>query len=536
MTDLDRASVSSPMAANPHPTTPAGTEAPPATAVSRARSPFFKLGVLVALLVAVYVVARYTPAGAYLTREGIFEVIGWLRGHAWAPVIFVGIYASATALAVPGTLLTLGGGAIFGFWWGTLLNLIAANLGANAAFVIARVLGQDGVRHLAGRDSNALAKLDDVVKRHGFQGLLTLRLIPLVPFNALNFGAGLMALRWRTYALATLIGIVPGTAVYTFFADALLQGSQEASSQAFVRVLVAGLLLLLLSFLPALLKRLGVRLPGMGVAVAFAAMAAAVSGARANLASQELADHAAFTEVLAAVVVGSRVDYARLAADRSGLDAYVEDLADTDPAAIQAASPDERLAFWINAYNACMLKRVIDNYPIKRAGGFLRIKNAAAGRPENSVWQIGDVFSGDHCEIAGERRSQDEIEHEIIRPMGDPRIHFAINCAAISCPPLISEAYRGSSLGEQLDARVQAFVDDPFQLEVVTENGTAVVRVNTVLDWFNEDFGGVDGIRPFLAPYASGSHREAMEDPDGKLEFIDYDWTLNDVVVATGSE
>ena len=227
------------------------------------RGPLFKLGALVLLVVAGYLVATRTPLSGYLTREGIFEVVEWLRGHPWAPAIFVAIYASATALAVPGTILTLGGGAIFGFWWGTLLNMIAANIGANAAFAIARALGRDGVRHLVGSDSTALDKLDNVVKRHGFQGLLTLRLIPLVPFNALNFGSGLMPLRWRTYSLATLIGIIPGTAVYTFFADSLLQGSQEASREALVRVAIAGALLVLLSFLPALLKRLNIRLPGM---------------------------------------------------------------------------------------------------------------------------------------------------------------------------------------------------------------------------------------------------------------------------------
>ena len=130
-----------------------------------------------------------------------------------------------------------------------------------------------------GNDSGALNRLGDVVERHGLRGLLTLRLIPLVPFNALNFGSGLMPLRWRTYALATLVGIVPGTAVYTFFADALLQGSQQASRDALVRVAVAGLLLILLSFMPALLKRLRVRLPGMGAIVLLAALASGLAGA-----------------------------------------------------------------------------------------------------------------------------------------------------------------------------------------------------------------------------------------------------------------
>ena len=206
-----------------------------------------KLAVLVAILVGGLLIAPRTPLGPYLTPEGVFRVIDWLRDHPLAPVIFVALYAAATALAIPGTILTLAGGALFGFYWGTLFNLLAANIGANAAFLVARTLGRDGVRKLMGDDSRALSRLDGIVKRHGFQGLLTLRLIPLVPFNALNFGSGLMSLSWRTYAAATVIGIVPGTAVYTFFANALLEGSREASVEAWSRVAVAGVLLVILS-------------------------------------------------------------------------------------------------------------------------------------------------------------------------------------------------------------------------------------------------------------------------------------------------
>lgn len=488
-----------------------------------------KLGILVVIVVGGLLIAPRTPLGPYLNREGIFQFIDWLRGHPLAPVIFVALYATATALAIPGTILTLAGGALFGFYWGTLFNLLAANIGANAAFAIARHLGRDGVRKLMGDDSRALAKLDSVVSRHGFQGLLTLRLIPLVPFNALNFGSGLMPLTWRSYAAATAIGIVPGCAVYTFFADALLQGSREATREAWILVAIAGGLLVLLSFLPALLKRLGVRLPGMGAVIALFAL---IAGAPGSLAQQTgnggLPDHTAFTAVLASVVSESRVDYARLADDRAGLDSYLAALSDTDPAAVEAVSRQDQLAFWINSYNACMLKRVIDHYPIRPADGLLGLRNRAAGRPANSVWQIEDVFTGSHCPVAGSERSQDEIEHEIIRPMGEPRIHFAINCAAISCPPLIAEAFEGGTLDDQLNARVRAFVDDPGQLELDATAIRPTVRVNQVLDWFKEDFGGHEGVRSFLADRVTGATRDALLDPGVRLAFIDYDWTLND--------
>ena len=490
-----------------------------------------KLAILALLVIGGYVAAARTPLGAYLTREGIGEAIELLRGNPWAPLIFVATYATATALAVPGTILTLAGGALFGFYWGTLFNFVAANIGANAAFLLARTLGGEGVRRLMGDDSAALQKLDRVVGKHGFRGVLTLRLIPLVPFNALNFGSGLVPLSWRAYAVATLVGILPGTAVYTFFADSLLQGSLEASREALYGVLFAGGLLLLLSFLPAILKRLGVRLPGMStvlVPLVGLSLIARPAAALQEATSPQLPDHSALTRVLAAVVEGPLVDYSRLAADPAGLDRYIAALAATDPSALDAANGDDQLAFWINAYNACMLKRVIEHYPIRKAGGLLRLKNAAAGRPENSVWQIDDVFTGAHCPVAGADRSQDEIEHEIIRPMGDPRIHLAINCAALSCPPLIPRAYQGVALDRQLDERVMAFVRDPAHFEVSLTDGIATVRANRVLDWFNEDFGGHEGILAFLAEYLDGATKDAVADPEARLVFFDYDWTLND--------
>jgi uncharacterized membrane protein YdjX (TVP38/TMEM64 family) len=153
---------------------------------------------------------------------------------------------------------------VFGLWWGTLFNWIGATLGANLAYGMARFLGRDGIDQLLGEKAGswpAVERLNRAVRAHGFRGLLTLRLIPVVPFNALNFGGGLVGMRWPSYALATGIGILPGTFVYTMFADALLEGSTQASRQAFFRLAMAGLLLVFLSFLPAILRRLGIGLP-----------------------------------------------------------------------------------------------------------------------------------------------------------------------------------------------------------------------------------------------------------------------------------
>jgi uncharacterized membrane protein YdjX (TVP38/TMEM64 family) len=485
-----------------------------------------KLALLVALVAAGLLAARLTSLGDYLSREGVGATIGALRDAPAAPLVFVGVYAAATAIAIPGTILTLAGGALFGVLQGTIYNSIAANLGANAAFLIARFLGRDAVEGVTG---DRLARLDRATRDHGFRGLLTLRLVPLVPFNALNFGSGLTAISWSSYALATVIGILPGTIVYTMFADALLAGSREASREAFVRVAVSGVLLVLLSFLPTLLKKMNVKLPG----AALLALAVLVpGGAVGREAPRQGAppDPRDFTTVLEGVVEGDRVDYERLQRQREGLDAYLERLAAVDPAVLATAPAEARLAFWINAYNACMMRLVSDHYPIEKASGLLdRLKNTVAGRPVNSVWQIDDVFGREHCEVAGEPRSQDEIEHEIIRPMGDPRIHFAINCAAVSCPSLAREAYTAEALDRQLDRQVRRFVDDPRHLTVERTDDGPVLRLNEVLDWFGEDFGGVDGVVSFLAPYLEGDERAAVADPSLQVRFFDYDWTLNDI-------
>jgi uncharacterized membrane protein YdjX (TVP38/TMEM64 family) len=204
-----------------------------------------KLGALFALLAVAWLVLRHVPAR---------EVLTGLRGSWWGPAVFVALYAALSALNFSGLVLTLAGGALFGFWWGALVNMIGANLGATGAFWLARALGREGVRALAG---SRLAELDRLTEGKGPIWLLRLRLIPVVPFNLLNLAAGLSAMPWRGYAAATALGIVPGTVVYTLFADAIVTGSGEASRAALTRLLIAGGLLVLLTFAPALARRLG---------------------------------------------------------------------------------------------------------------------------------------------------------------------------------------------------------------------------------------------------------------------------------------
>ncbi len=219
------------------------------------RSPLLRLALLAVLLAGGVSAALFTPLGDVLSVEGVGRAIDGLRAAPAAPVIYIAVYTAATAFAMPGSVLTLAGGAVFGVVPGILYTTIAANLGANAAFGLSRTLGRSGVEALA---RGRLDALDAATTNHGFKGLLTLRLIPAVPFNALNFGAGLTSIGWPTYAAATAVGILPGTVIYIVFADALLAGSREASRDALIRVVVAGALLLLLSFLPSIARRIGI--------------------------------------------------------------------------------------------------------------------------------------------------------------------------------------------------------------------------------------------------------------------------------------
>ncbi len=219
-------------------------------------STWLKLGALVGVLVGAYLVAHATGLTRYTDIHTLGAAVRRVRGVSGVAPLFVAIYAVVAALGLPGLPATLAGGAIFGFALGTALNWLGATLGATGAYLLARALGRDAIARLLGARA---ASLDSLVTAHGFATLLRLRLIPVVPFNALNFGAGLAGVPFRSYVLATALGILPGTAVYTYFADALLAGATTAKREALLRVAIAGGLLIALSFLPALVRRGGGR-------------------------------------------------------------------------------------------------------------------------------------------------------------------------------------------------------------------------------------------------------------------------------------
>ena len=162
----------------------------------------------------------FTPVRDYLSKEGFVTLEAWIRTQGvLAPLVFGLIYIAATVFALPGSVLTISGGLLFGTWWGTLINWLSASLGAMISFLIARYLGRDAVSKIL-KSKGTLHGLDEKIGNSGFYSVLLLRLVPLFPFNGLNFGLGLTKVSFWDYTCATLLGMLPGTFVYTSLGSA----------------------------------------------------------------------------------------------------------------------------------------------------------------------------------------------------------------------------------------------------------------------------------------------------------------------------
>lgn len=197
--------------------------------------------VLAALVgVALFFVGR--AAGPYLPR-----FVAWVEGLGpWGPVAFVLGYAVATVALLPGSVLTLIGGAVFGLVWGTLYVFVAAVLGAGAAFLVARYVARPAVERRL-RGDKRFERIDAAIGRQGTKVVLLLRLSPVLPFNLLNYALGLTRVRFRDYLLAS-VGMLPGTLLYVYYGKvagdvaALLGGAEIDRGTAYYLVLGLGLL------------------------------------------------------------------------------------------------------------------------------------------------------------------------------------------------------------------------------------------------------------------------------------------------------
>lgn len=219
-------------------------------------------------------------------------------------------------------------------------------------------------------------------------------------------------------------------------------------------------------------------------------------------------DHSIYAELLATYVNDGRVNYDGFKREEAQLNQYLDVLKNIDP---KQLSHNEQFAFYANAYNAWTIKLILSKYPdiksIKELGIF-----------KTGPWKKKVVS------LRGEKISLDHIEHDILRPrFKDPRVHFAINCAALSCPPLKSEPYHGDRLDKQLDEATIAFINNPKRTYLDGDT----LYVSKIFDWFAEDFNH-DPYR-FVLKYTEGNFKAELEARKGKIKvkYLHYDWSLN---------
>ncbi|MBI2841419.1 MAG: DUF547 domain-containing protein [Acidobacteria bacterium] len=227
--------------------------------------------------------------------------------------------------------------------------------------------------------------------------------------------------------------------------------------------------------------------------------------------------HSAWTAVLSRYVQDGRVDYAGLKNKGQGeLSVYLRSLQSVDHPQYQQWSRDQKLAFWVNAYNAFTIRLILDHYPLDSIQSIGLLPGAAF---RTSFIEM-PAFRSDKISL-------NDIEHEILRKQfQEPRIHFAIVCASKGCPQLRSESYRPNDIDRQLDAAARVFVQDTARNHF--DAATRTLSLSSIFKWFREDFETQAGSLPaFVARYAAPPVAAAVEAKDVRVEFLDYDWSLN---------
>lgn len=216
-------------------------------------------------------------------------------------------------------------------------------------------------------------------------------------------------------------------------------------------------------------------------------------------------DHLLFDRVLNAHVRDGIVDYGAIQED-ARFPQYLDYLEATNPDSL--TTREEKLAFWINAYNALAIKGVLDG--LSTAGFLSRIR----------------FFTTDYS-LAGRRIDLYDLEHDVIIPYGEPRIHFAIVCASASCPKLISEAYIAATLDQQLEQNTRDFINDESKNRFDKTSKSA--RISMIFDWFAEDFESQSTtVQRYLARYVDDPEiAEALHNEEYGIWYFNYDWSLN---------
>lgn len=228
-------------------------------------------------------------------------------------------------------------------------------------------------------------------------------------------------------------------------------------------------------------------------------------------------DHSAWDDLLNKYVdEAGMVDYRHWHgsdADREKLSRYLETLSSGD--ATLKSSRAGKLAFYINAYNALTIEAILNRYPTESI--------------RDHVNPVGfNLWDHVKLRVGDEQLSLTAIEHERLRTMNEPRIHFAIVCASISCPRLLNEAYLAETLEQQLSGNTRHFFAQSSNFQFDTERN--IVKFNPILSWFKSDFGATQSARmKTISPYLpSEEARKLVLQPELKVEFLNYNWNLNE--------
>jgi hypothetical protein len=203
------------------------------------------------------------------------------------------------------------------------------------------------------------------------------------------------------------------------------------------------------------------------------------------------------------------LNYKGFISEKEKFEQYLHYLSNNPPK--KNSGINERMAYWINAYNAFTIKLIIDNYPLESITDlhpFFYIPGF------NTVWQE------EFFKIGGEDFDLDRIEHDILRKeFNEPRIHFAINCASKSCPKLRNEPYTAEKLEEQLESQCIEFLKDKSKNRISEDE----LYLSRIFSWFSDDFGDEEGIKEFIR-----IHLKMNVSQGAKVSYLSYDWSLNE--------
>jgi len=513
-----------------------------------------KIFSILLIVAAFLLILRALPVDALL--EGL-QI--WVEGLGpWGPAAFAAIYAVWTVLFLPGAALTLAGGAIFGLANGLLAVWAGASVGLALSFLIARYLAREKVSALA-RSNPKFGAIDRAIGEGGWKIVAMLRLSPVMPFNVQNYLYGVTAIGFVPAVLTSTAFILPGTFLYIYLGHVAAQAAEAASggqgrSAAEWGLLAVGLLATVLVTVyvtklasKALNEQTSIdEVPAeqapapkatspssalVTAAVAVVLFCAAlyaynnresltgIFGPLAVEASEIYQrheggpdlDHSGFGALLGTFVSeeGGWVDYAGLQGREKELDAYINSVA---TAPFDAMGRDQKLALLINAYNAFTLKLILDHYPV----------DSIEDIPARDRWKAR------RWSLAGKTLSLDDIEHGEVRPkFAEPRIHFALVCAAIGCPPLRNEAYTASRLEEQLADQTRYVHENDRWFRYEPQSNT--LHLTSLYSWYGGDFKRHSGSVEKFAAQSSPPLKATLDaGMSVKVRYLDYNWALNE--------